>query len=277
MQQIISFLTRNSITILFLLLFGTAFFLTIKSHHYHQSVTLNSSNKATGFVHDKVNGVKSYFGLKQVNEQLAKENAQLQQLLYNSRVIIDSTFKVNPELHLENDYAVMQSLIVRNSYAKKRNYLTIKGGAKNGVKKDMGVINTKGVIGIVENVSDHYATVQSILNLKTKIAAKVSDTEHFGTVIWDGKNAGYVQLIDIPKLANLHKGDTVVTGGNSTIFPESIPIGFVDQVFTSETSNFFTVNVRLFNDMTRLQAVYLIENVDLAEIVELEQNTGEDE
>ena len=221
--------------------------------------------------------MQSYFGLKQENEQLAKENAKLQQLLYNSRVIIDSTFTVNPDLHLDTDYRVMQSLIIKNSYAKKRNYLTIKGGKNNGIKTDMGVINSNGVIGIVEKVSDNYATVQSILNLKTKIAAKVSDTEHFGTVIWDGKNAGYVQLIDIPKLANLHKGDTVVTGGNSTIFPENIPIGFVEQVFTSETSNFYTINVRLFNDMTRLQSIYIIENVDLDEITELEQNTAQDE
>jgi len=277
MQQIIRFLTRNSITILFLLLFGIAFFLTIKSHNYHQSVTVNSSNKVSGFVYDKVNGVKSYFGLKQENEQLAKENAYLQQLLYNSRVIIDSAFTVNPELHLDADYQVLQSLVIKNSYSKKRNYLTIKGGQENGIKTDMGVINSNGVIGIVENVSDNYAVVQSILNLKTRIAAKVSDTEHFGTVVWDGKNAGYVQLIDIPKLANLHKGDTVVTGGSSTIFPENIPIGFVEQVFTSETSNFYTINVRLFNDMTRLQSVYLIENTGLEEITELEQNTEQDE
>ncbi|HLV47308.1 MAG TPA: rod shape-determining protein MreC [Flavobacterium sp.] len=277
MQQIIRFLTRNSITILFLLLLGIAFFLTIKSHSYHQSVAMNSSNKISGFVYDKVNNVQSYFGLKQENEQLAKENAQLQQLLYNSRVIIDSTFTVNPDLHLDTDYHVMQSLIIKNSYAKKRNYLTIKGGKTNGIKTDMGVINSNGVVGIVENVSDNYAIVQSILNLKTKIAAKISDTEHFGTVVWDGKNAGYVQLIDIPKLANLHKGDTVVTGGNSTIFPENIPIGFVEQVFTSETSNFYTINVRLFNDMTRLQSIYIIENVNIEEITELEQNTVQDE
>ncbi len=277
MQQIIRFLTKNSITILFLLLFGIAFFLTIKSHSYHQSVAFNSSNKVSGFMYEKVNNVKAYLALKEENELLAEENAHLQQLLYNSRVIIDSAFTVNPNLHLANDYQVMKSLVIKNVYAKKRNYLTIKGGKSNGVKKDMGVINSNGVIGIVENVSNRYATVQSILNLKTKIAAKIASTDHFGTVVWDGKNAGYVQLIDIPKLANLHKGDTVVTGGSSTIFPEDIPIGFVDQVFTSETSNFYTINVRLFNDMTRLQAIYLIENIALDEITELEQNTEQDE
>src|SRR5690606_32029633 len=118
--------------------------------------------------------------------------------------------------------------------------------------------------GIVENVSSNYATVQSILNTKTRIDAKISNSNHFGTIIWDGKNTGYVQLIDVPKLAKLHKGDSIVKGGESIIFPENIPIGIIEKVFTSNTSNFYTINVRLFNDMTNIRSIYLIENVNLA-------------
>ena len=96
---------------------------------------------------------------------------------------------------------------------------------------------------------------------------------HFGTITWDGKNAGYVQLIDIPKLAKLHKGDSIVTGGESTIFPENIPIGLIDKVYASKSSNFYTISVRLFNDMTNIGSIYLIENVNLEEIKKLEEAT----
>ncbi len=277
MQQILNFFTKNSTKLLFLLLLVISLYLTIQSHAYHRSKLINSSNYVSGIIYEKTNEVKSYFHLKQENEKLAEENAALKQILYNSQIIVDSAFRLNPELRVAMDYHVFNSKIVKNIYSKKENYLTIKGGSKLGIKKDMGVINSNGVIGIIENVSANYATVQSILNTKTRIAAKISNSDHFGTIVWDGRNAGYVQLIDIPKLAKLHKGDSIVTGGESTIFPENIPIGVVDKVFTSQTSNFYTINVRLFNDMTKLQSIYILENVHKEEIIQLEQATTADE
>ena len=277
MQQILNFFTKNSTKLLFLLLLVISLYLTIQSHAYHRSKLINSSNYVSGIIYEKTNEVKSYFHLKQENEKLAEENAALKQILYNSQIIVDSAFRLNPELRVAMDYHVFNSKIVKNIYSKKENYLTIKGGSKLGIKKDMGVINSNGVIGIIENVSVNYATVQSILNTKTRIAAKISNSDHFGTIVWDGRNAGYVQLIDIPKLAKLHKGDSIVTGGESTIFPENIPIGVVDKVFTSQTSNFYTINVRLFNDMTKLQSIYILENVHKEEIIQLEQATTADE
>lgn len=277
MQQIIYFFTKNSTKLLFLLLLVISLYLTIQSHAFHKSQFINSANLVSGTIYEETNNVKEYLHLKSENEMLAKENARLKQTLYNSEIIIDSAFSLNPSLRIANDFNVFQTKIVRNNFNKKDNYLTIKGGSKNGFTKDMGVINSKGIIGIVENVSKHYSTVQSILNTKTRIDAKVSNSNHFGTIVWDGKNTGFVQLIDIPKLAKLHKGDSIVSGGESTIFPENIPIGIVDKVFASKNSNFYTISVRLFNDMTNIGSVYLIENVNLEEIKQLEETTLDNE
>ena len=277
MQQIFNYLTKNSTKLLFLLLLFISIYLTIQSHSYHRSQAISSSNYVSGILYEKTNDVKAYLHLKEENEQLAEENAALKQVLYNSQIIVDSAFRLNPALRVAMDYKVFNSKILKNIYSKKDNYLTIKGGSGLGIKKDMGVVNSNGVIGIIENVSKNYATVQSILNTKTRIAAKISNSDHFGTIVWDGRNAGYVQLIDIPKLAKLHKGDSIVTGGESTIFPENIPIGVVDKVFTSQSSNFYTINVRLFNDMTKLQSIYILENVHKEEIIELEKATTSDE
>ncbi|UUV21399.1 rod shape-determining protein MreC [Paenimyroides aestuarii] len=277
MQQIIYFITKNSTKLLFLLLLVVSLYLTVQSHSYHQSQVLHSANVVSGTIYEKTNSITEYLHLKEENERLAEENVKMKQILYNSQLIVDSTFAVNPEMRIAQDYKMFKAKIIKNSFFKKENYLTIKGGKLNGIKKDMGVINAKGVIGIVENVSKNYATVQSILNRHTKIGAKVSNTNHFGTITWDGKNTGFVQLTDIPKLAALRKGDSIVTGGISTIFPENIPVGVVDKVFTSKNSNFYTINVRLFNDMTNISSVYLIEHVHIKEISQLEEETVSDE
>nr|WP_297306696.1 rod shape-determining protein MreC [uncultured Flavobacterium sp.] len=277
MQQIIYFFTKNSTKLLFLLLLVISLYLTIQSHAFHKSQFINSANLVSGTIYEETNNVKEYLHLKSENEMLAEENSRLKQILYNSEIIIDSAFSIKPELRIASDFEVFQTKIIRNSYNKKDNYLTIKGGIKNGFSKDMGVINARGVIGIVENVSKNYATVQSILNTKTRIDAKISNSNHFGTLVWDGKNTGFIQLIDIPKLAKIHKGDSIVTGGESTIFPENIPVGIIDKVFASKNSNFYTINVRLFNDMTNIGSVYLIENVNLEEIKQLEEITLDNE
>lgn len=273
MQQILFFLSKNSTKLLFLVLLVVSLTLTIQTHSYHRSKAFTSANAVSGSIYEKTHAVEEYLSLKTQNDMLAEENAKLKQILYNSQIILDSSFHVRPDLRIVNDYKTYSTKIINNSYLKKENYLTVRGGSSQGFTKDMGVINSKGVVGIVENVSKNYATVQSILNTKTKIGAKVRNTDHFGTIIWDGKNAGYVQLIDVPKLAQLHKGDSIVTGGISTIFPENIPIGVVDKVFTSKASNFYTISVRLFNDMTNINHVYLLENVHFEEIQKLEEET----
>lgn len=277
MQQIFNFISKNSTKLLFLLLLVVSLYLTVQTHSYHKSQMLHSANVVSGTIYEKTNSLTEYIHLKDENDRLAEENAKLKQVLYNSKLIVGSKFEVNPEVRIAQDYKMFHAKIIKNSYFQKENYLTIKAGTANGVKKDMGVINSKGVIGITENVSRNYATVQSILNTQTKISAKLINSGHFGTITWDGKNTGYVQLIDIPKLAALRKGDSIVTGGISTIFPENIPIGLVDKVFTSKNSNFYTINVRLFNDMTNISSVYLIENVNIKEINKLEEETVNNE
>lgn len=276
MQQIFYFLSKNSTRLLFLVLLIVSVSLTIQNHSYHRSKFLSSANQMSGSVYEKTHAMEEYLHLRKDNELLAEENARLKELLYNSQNTIDSAFHVQSARVPISEFKVFNTHIINNSYRKRNNYLTIRGGVNQQFTKDMGVINDKGVVGIVENVSKNFATVQSILNTKTKITAKVKNTEHFGTIVWDAKNAGFVQLTDIPKLANLTKGDSIVTGGISTIFPENIPIGVVDKVYTSKASNFYTINVRLFNDMTRINQVYVIENINYQEIKELEETTQDE-
>lgn len=272
MQQIIYFLVKNSYRLLFLLLLGISITLTIKSHSYHRSEYINSANNFTGGVYSKLNSGKEYLNLKEKNKSLAEENARLKQILFNKKDTL-----LGKETVLENNiskFSVKKAKIIKNVFNTRENYLTVNIGENDQIKTDMGVINDKGVIGIIEKTSKNFATVQSVLNIKSRINAKIKNSDHFGTLIWDGKNVGYAQLIDVPRLASLHKGDSIVTGSDSEIFPENIPIGKVDKVFVDNKTNYYTINVRLFNDMTSLGYVYVISNKLKEEKKQLEQETN---
>jgi rod shape-determining protein MreC len=274
MQQIVNYIFKNSTKLLFLLLLGVAIVLTIQSHSYHRSKVINSANSVTGGVYEKMNAFQEYLNLKSENEALAAENARLKSLLYNK---MDSLNIESWEpLNIEGPFTVIQSKVIKNSYNIKENILTISSGTKNGVKPFMGVVNSKGIIGIIDITSKNYATVMSVLNVKSKINAKIKKSNHFGTLTWNGKNAGLVQLIDIPRLASVKKGDTIVTGAQS-VFPENINIGTVFNIYTDTQTNLHTLDIKLFNDMTSLGHVYIIENKDREELIELEKQSNNEQ
>jgi len=271
MQQILNFIFKNSNRLLFLLLLFISLVLVIKSHSYHRSQFVNSANLVTGSIYEKTSEVKSYFYLRKENEKLAKENAYLKKLLFNKK---DSTSVLAKDSTKGYDKIdVIQAKIVDNEFNTPENYITIKGGSLQGIEPDMGVVSNQGIVGIVEKVSPRYSTVLSVLNIKSKINAKVKRSNHFGSLIWNAKNAGYAQLRDVPRLATVKRGDTIVTGGISKIFPENIPVGIIDKIYIDTETNYFTLDVRLFNDMTNLNHVYIIKNKEIKEINKLEEET----
>ena len=139
----------------------------------------------------------------------------------------------------------------------------------------MGVVNEKGLLGIIEFSGNSFSTVQSILHSKSKINVKVKGTDYFGSLVWNGKKPNNVQLIDIPDLAPIKKGDTIISGGMSSIFPENIPVGTIEDFKLTAAKNYYIIEVRLFNDMQNIGPVYVIKNHLKQEIKAVEKNTDE--
>ena len=274
MQQIFNFIFKNSSRLLFLLLLSISFFLTIQSHSFHKSKVITSANFVSGGVYEQINEVREYFNLQSQNEALALENARLKSILFKT---VDSTsilkFK-NLKNTLPDDIVV--SKVIHNSYNVHENFLTLNSGSLQGIKPDMGVVNNLGIVGIIDNTSPNYSTVISILNVKSQINAKIKKSNHFGSLIWNGKSTGFVQLIDVPRLAAIRKGDTIVTGGQSVIFPENINIGTIDKIEIDDQTHYYTINVKLFNDMTNLGHVYIIKSKNREELINLEKTTKDE-
>jgi len=269
MQQIFNFIYKNSNRLLFLLLLGISLFLSIQSHSYHRSKIISSANFLSGGVYERINNVSEYLNLRSQNDALAQENAKLRSLLFNIKDT--ASLQKTDSLKGFKPADVIVSKVIHNSFNTHENYLTLNSGNRQGVKSDMGVMNSLGIIGIIDYTSENYSTVISVLNIKSQINAKLKKSNHFGSLVWNGKSTGFVQLIDIPRLAAIRKGDTIVTGGQSVIFPENINIGTVDKIYIDNQTNYYTLNIKLFNDMTNLGHVYVIKGKDREEIINLEE------
>ena len=272
MQQIINFILRYKISLLYLLLLTISLAFTIQSHSYHRSRYFNSANWLSGSIYNSMDGITSYFSLGKTNKQLLEENRRLRNLLYN-RDQADS-------MQLDTSaisYSLISAKVIKNSFANQDNYITINKGSKQGLKQDMGVITADGILGIVEKTSNNYAAIQSILNTKSNINAKIKNTNYFGSLTWNTGRFDQVQLEDIPRLVPLLVGDTIVTGAMSSIFPENIPIGVIKRFDLNASQSFYSIDVELFNDMTNIKNVYIIENPNREEILELESELNNDQ
>ncbi|MCB4799904.1 rod shape-determining protein MreC [Neotamlana laminarinivorans] len=268
MQQIINFIIRHKNFLLFFLLFCLSLIFTIQSHSYHKSKFINSANFFTGGVYNSVNNISSYLNLKSQNQLLAEENLRLRSLLTNTNTSSDSIYIDSTSFN--KLYKFYNANVIKNSFALSDNILTINKGETDNIKQDFGVISTKGIIGIIDKTSNNYATVLSILNTTSKISAQLKKSNHFGTLSWNGNSPDLVQLTDIPKVAHVKIGDTIITSGRSSIFPKNIGIGTIDNFKLDAAENYYEINVKLFNDMTNLEHVYVIENIHKQEIIKLE-------
>ncbi|WP_026914538.1 rod shape-determining protein MreC [Christiangramia portivictoriae] len=270
MQQIFNFLIRNKNSILFLFLFAVSIFLTVQNHSFHKSRFISSANWVTGGVYSWSNGINTYLNLEEYNERLIAENNQLRNIISNMNDSI-SISKQLDSTSFEGDYIFRPSRVINNNFAKIDNYLTLNRGENSGIQKEFGVITSQGIVGIVDRVNNKYSRVISILNSRSRINAQLSSTNHFGSLVWNGEDPNIVQLIDVPRQAPVQKGDTIITGGRSLIFPEGLPIGSIKDFTLDQTQSYYTINIKLFNDMTNIGYVYVIENINKDEIKELQE------
>jgi rod shape-determining protein MreC len=265
MQRIIAFILRNKIGLLYLVLLFIALLLTAQNNAFHRARYFNSANWISGNLYEFSFSISTYFDLKSENTKLQEENRQLRRQLFNA--------KIKPLIDLDTamlDYQVYEAQIIKNNFSAANNYITINRGRDDGIGQDMGVITSKGILGILEHSSPKFSTVQSILNTKSNINAKIANTDYFGSLTWNRKDYRFVQLEDIPRLVPLKVGDTIVTGAMSSIFPENIPIGTIESFDLSPSQSFYDIDVRLFNDMTNLKQVYVIWNKYRDEVLKLE-------
>lgn len=239
---------------------------------------LSSANGVIGNIYESTSKISRYWNLSAVNDSLARENAELKMQLPNSKFTSLVQTNVVHDTTLKQHYVYLEAKVVNNTIHRPHNFLTINRGTKQGVEPNSGVLNGngKGIVGVVQNVSNNYAVVMSVLNIDARISAKILRNNHFGMMIWDGADSGFMTLESIPKHADVEIGDTIVTSGFSTMFPEGILIGTVHSFFKPAGLNFYTIKVALFNDLNNTQYVYVVSDLLKEERLKLEKEVKND-
>jgi len=242
---------------------------------------VSSANSVSGLVYKKRSDVAYYFGLRNMNDSLLNENALLRkkiEQLHSLDTLRDSLVhsKITPSdtsIHIVKfaDYVYRTARVINNSINTSNNYITINRGARDGVEKNMAVISGTGIVGRVEHVSAHFASVLSILSSKQKVSAKLKDGTN-GYIVWDEKQPDELLMTDVTQQAKVKKGDSVFTTSYS-FFPADVLIGVVTKIETIKKNNFQLLYLQSSTNFRNLQYVYVVENKMAQERKQLEDSS----
>ena len=290
MQQIIDFIIRKKDVVVYLILLSFSFALILNSNYFQKSKVLLFSNNISNYTTKNLNYFNEYFKLKELNYKLSEENLVLKNQLEKINEISNLDSLTNENFLYKN------AKVISNNLSSFKNRIIVNKGIRDGIKNEMGVVSSDGIVGIIDNTTKRYSSIMSILNIEMKINAKVKRTEHFGTLEWNGFDTRHLTLNDISETAKIKVGDSIITGGMSLIFPEGINIGTVSKIISQNETysdskartikisvrddsiidldireNYLKIEVKLHNDMSNLNNVYIIESLNKKEFQKLKK------
>jgi rod shape-determining protein MreC len=258
MKNLLNFLYKNNFFFVFLFLEFICGLILVKNNGFQGSSLLNSSNKISANIYEVEANAKEYLLLKDENERLAKMNSfLLNRIKLGYGAIPLKVYKKNDTLY-RKEYEFMNGKVINSSVNKRNNYLTLNIGSLQGIKKEMGVITSDGIIGVIKDVSANFSSAMSILHKDVIVNCQLKKDGTYGPLIWDGSDYRFSNLTDIPTHAKIKRGDTVITSSLSGIFPEGIIVGFVESFEQRANESFYTVKVKLSADFKKVNHISVI-------------------
>jgi rod shape-determining protein MreC len=287
---------RNGGFVTFVLVEALCFWLIVEFNERQNSIWAHSMSLLSGDISTRRQNVSDYFSLNRQRDSLAAENAHLQQQLAAERYLrlqraysdtlrngaLRDSSAIRPDsIRLREarpQFQFVSARVIGNAIGGANNFITLNKGSKDGLEPDMAVISRNGIVGIVRHVTGRYAYAMSVLHRQVKISAKLKNHNAFGSLIWEGKNPSIMTLRYIPKHFVIQPGDTVLTSGLSQMFPRDVMVGTVAEAPTPDSENpyFLTVLVRLSQDMTTAEEVYVVKNLHAAELDSLRKMSDYD-
>ncbi|WP_423130545.1 rod shape-determining protein MreC [Gaoshiqia sp. Z1-71] len=275
MRSLFRFLARNYFFLLFLALESVCLVLIVNYNNYQKVQFLNSSNHLTAGIYESYHAVVNFFKLQKINAELAEDNARLKNQL--QAYLTADTARVSDYMTSDSiQYQFIPAKVVNNSVNKQYNYITLNKGRKHGIEPEMGIIGPDGIVGIITYVSDNYSTGPTLLNKRWRVSAKIKANNNFGSLAWDGMDNHHASLNEIPFHVEMLVGDTIVTSGFSSVFPEGMLIGYIDYFTHESGANFYDIDVRLSTNFMTLTHVQVVKNKQLDEIINLQENNRDE-
>jgi len=277
MRNLLVFITKYNAFFLFLIFEISSLIIYIKYNSFQKATFISSTSQVTGTLYSRVDELKDYLHLGEVNDSLARENARLKNQLKSSFYVDTLAKRQVTDTIYKQQYTYLEAKVINNSINRSNNYITINRGSKQGIAKGMGVICNSGLVGKVVFVGEYLSVVQSLLHKDSRFSAMLEKSKEIGYIEWgEDLNPRKGFLKDVSNNAQPHVGEEVVTSQYS-LFPAGIKIGKVSNLRTKSGGMALNMEVELAVDFSRLQYVDVVVNKFAEQQAGLEAQEKKDE
>jgi rod shape-determining protein MreC len=258
MRNLYLFFRKHYFYFLFLLLETVSLILVFNYNDFQNAAVYTWSQQAAGSVNSMFRNISEYFSLRSTNRMLTEEIAQLQSRMPEAFYKADTgTFFLRDTMY-KAEYRYIAARVISNTTAMRNNFIMINKGRMHGVQSHMGVIIGNRLVGQVVGVSRNFSWVMSLLNKDSRISGKFKKNNQLVNVEWTGGSYRFGTVKEIPKHFEIVPGDTVITSGNSEIFPEGIMVGTIEDFTISPDENFNTARILFSADFNSLGYVEVV-------------------
>ena len=208
---------------------------------------------------------ETLWSAKEENDQLRYE---LSQVPYY-KALYENTLRENEELRKALDLTSKEQQVVVHAEVIGRdqdswnNKVTINKGKKDGIKENMAVETTEGMIGRIESVSTYTSIVKLLTSEDKQSNASIKinlDKKHSSEGIlskYDVKKDVYIVYL-YNNYNKIKKGMQVVTSGKGGVYPSGLLIGTVESVQALNNQTGQTIYVRPVSDFQEFNIVRVV-------------------
>jgi rod shape-determining protein MreC len=229
---------------------------------------INPLQKVVYSINNKIKETLDFFlnfsEVKNENEELTKENIELQNKLLEYDTLKEENDRLREVLNFKNskdDYSYIGTNIIGYSGESYSDGYIIDRGENDGILKGMVVISDKGLVGQVTSTGTNWAIVESLLNENIAVSVMVNSTRET-TGILKGyvtrSNNGLTKVTNLPLDSEIKEGDVIVTSGLGQVYPKEIRIGEVISVESDEIKVMKTAIVKPYVDFDKLEELFVI-------------------
>lgn len=202
--------------------------------------------------------------VKQENKELAAKNAELENQLIEYNRMKDENTRLREMFNYSEahqNYNYLGCNIVGYSGGNISNGYIIDKGTNDGLKKDMIIITSVGLVGKITKADTNFSIVQTIMNENIAVAAMVESTRQTTGILQGGvnsKNEKLVTLSNIPMDSEIKEGDVILTSGLGGMYPKEIRIGEVISIDIDSVGLMKKALVRPYVDFDKLDGVFVV-------------------
>ena len=248
------------------------------------NVILTPAQKLFSYTSDTVEGFAAYFTrfdeLVEENARLKEEIAELETQIYDAKEIEEMYVWMSNFLEMKmshTDFKLTAASVIGRESGNYSKVITLDVGSKDGIKLNMPVITSDGLVGQITEVGLNWSKVTTLLESGSSAGAYIERSRVTGVCTGDYtlSSKGLCKLNYVSEDSDVRIGDRVLTSGYGSIYPRGLVIGYVDQVNTDDYSRTLNITVNCSTDYSSLTKVMVVTSFD-SSAVDASAVIGED-